>query len=344
MSDTSYAVAAKARSKYGRFLSDRDYDSILACESVPEVMVYLKTYTHFASALSEADERDVHRGRLEILLRRYQFDEIGSLCRYDSVMSAGFSRFVVERTEVEQIVRFLILLNSNATERFMFQYPVYLSKHTELDPARIAAANSYDEFLEALQDTPYYELLLPFKPDEKGRLAISDIENALYAAVSEHLLDFIRRKTQGDERRELSEVFRTINNYSIISRILRMKRYYHLPPETIKANIKTEFCSLKPALVAKLIAAESADKAFRLIRDSRYGKLLEQIGFTGEGDPMPAVQYLLAKRYLHFSRNPSVVMLSFIFLSETELMNVIRMIEGIRYQVDPKTIRSLLIR
>ena len=37
-------------------------------------------------------------------------------------------------------------------------------------------------------------------------------------------------------------------------------------------------------------------------------------------------------------------MISFMFLSETELMNVICMIEGIRYQVDPKTIRSMLIR
>ena len=45
MSSTSYAVSAKARAKYGRFLSDRDYANILACQSVPEVMVYLKSHT-----------------------------------------------------------------------------------------------------------------------------------------------------------------------------------------------------------------------------------------------------------------------------------------------------------
>ena len=90
MSTTSYAVSAKARSKYGRFLTDRDYASILACQSVPEVMVYLKSHTHYASVLSEVNERDVHRGRLEMLLRQYLFNEFDTLCRYDSSVSAGF--------------------------------------------------------------------------------------------------------------------------------------------------------------------------------------------------------------------------------------------------------------
>jgi V/A-type H+-transporting ATPase subunit C len=37
-------------------------------------------------------------------------------------------------------------------------------------------------------------------------------------------------------------------------------------------------------------------------------------------------------------------MAAFMFLSETELMNVISLIEGVRYRLDPKHIRSLLIR
>ena len=138
MSATSYAVSAKARAKYGRFLTERDYSSLLSCQSVPEVMVYLKSHTHYASVLSEVNERDVHRGRLELLLRQYLFDEFDSLCRYDSSISAGFSSYVVEKTEVEQIVRFLILLNSNSTEKFIFQFPAFLSKHTELDANLLA--------------------------------------------------------------------------------------------------------------------------------------------------------------------------------------------------------------
>ena len=74
------------------------------------------------------------------------------------------------------------------------------------------------------------------------------------------------------------------------------------------------------------------------------GRLIDKIGYNYAGDIIPRVQYKLAKKNIHFSDNPSVVMISFMFLSETELMNVISLIEGIRYQLDPKIIQSLLIR
>ena len=343
MSATSYAVLAKARAKYGKFLTDRDYTSILACQSVAEVMVYLKSHTHYASVLSEVNERDVHRGRLEQLLRQYQFDDFDTLCRYDSGISAGFSRYVVERTEVNQIIRFLVLLNANATEKFIFQFPAFLAKHTELDVNMLANARDYDEFLEALHRTSYYDILKVYKPDAKGRLPVSDMENKLYSYVLGHMMELIRKKTKGSERRELLDMFRTINDYSIFSRILRLKKYYNLPPEVIRANMLPEYSSLSPRLIDRMCHAESSAEVFQIMQSTGCGRLIGKIGYNHASDISPRVQYKLAKKNIHFSNNPSVVMISFMFLSEIELMNVISLIEGIRYQLDTKTIQSLII-
>ena len=344
MSATSYAVSAKARAKYGRFLTERDYSSLLSCQSVPEVMVYLKSHTHYASVLSEVNERDVHRGRLELLLRQYLFDEFDSLCRYDSSISAGFSSYVVEKTEVEQIVRFLILLNSNSTEKFIFQFPAFLSKHTELDANLLANARDYEEFLNVLRPTPYYEILRDYKPDEKGRLPVSDIENRLYAFTMKHMLELIEKKTKGSEQRELLTMFRTISDYSIFSRILRLKKYYNLSPEVIKSNMLYEFGSLNPKLIDRMCEAESSAEVFQIMQSTGCGRMIGKIGYAYAGDIAPRVQFKIARKNIHFSNNPSVVMISFMFLSETELMNVISLIEGVRYQLDPKAIRQLLIR
>lgn len=343
MSDTSYAVAAKARAKYGKFLTDRDYAGILACQSVPEVMVYLKSHTHYASVLEEVNERDVHRGRLEMLLRQYLFNEFDSLCRYDSSVSAGFSRYVVEKTEVEQIIRFLVLLNSHATEKFIFQFPAFLSKHTEIDVNRLANAHDYNEFLDALKHSSYYDILKVFKPDAQGRLPVSDIENKLYSYIFGHMAELLKTHTKGSERRELTQMFRTINDYSIFSRILRLKKYYHMSPETIKANVLTEYSSLSPKLIDRMCEAESSAEVFQIMQSTGCGRMIGKIGYAYAGDIGPRVQFRLAKKNIHFSNNPSVVMISFMFLSEIELMNVICMIEGIRYQTDPKTIQSLII-
>lgn len=343
MSTTSYAVLAKARSKYGKFLSDRDYAGILACQSVAEVMVYLKSHTHFASVLSEVNERDVHRGRLEQLLRQYLFNEFDSLCRYDSTVSDGFSQYVIARTEVDQIVRFMVLLNANATERFIFQFPAFLAKHTELDMVKLANAESYDEFLEALRHTSYYDILKAYKPDSKGQLPVSVIENKLYGYILKNMLELVNKKTKGSERRELKAMFRTINDYNIFSRILRLKKYYNLSPEALRANMLPEYSSLSPKLIDRMCQAESSAEVFQIMQNTGCGRMMGKIGYQHAGDISPRVQYKLAKKNIHFSNNPSVVMVSFVFLSEIELMNVISLIEGIRYQLDPKKIQSLII-
>ena len=68
MPSTSYAVLTKARSKFGKRLTEKDYSNLLACQNVTEVMSYLKSNTHYSAALRDINEREVHRGRLEVLL------------------------------------------------------------------------------------------------------------------------------------------------------------------------------------------------------------------------------------------------------------------------------------
>lgn len=343
MSSTSYAVLAKARAKYGKFLTPKDFTNLLSCQSVPEVMVYLKSHTHYASVLSDVNERDVHRGWLEQLLRQYLFNEFDSLCRFDSSLSSGFSRYVVEKTEVEQIIRFLILLNSNSTEKFIFQFPAFLSKHTLLDENKLANARDYYEFLNALEPTPYYDILKIYKPDDKGRLPVSDIENKLYAHILKNMLDLIRKKTKGEERSQLLSIFKTMNDYSIFSRIIRLKKYYDLSPEVIKTNVLYEYSSLSRKLIDRMCEAENTAEVFQIMQSTGIGRLIGKIGYREASDIAPWVKYRIAKKNIHFSDNPSVVMVSFMFLSEIELANVICLLEGVRYRLDPKIIQSMII-
>ena len=138
-------------------------------------------------------------------------------------------------------------------------------------------------------------------------------------------------------------MFHTINDYSIFSKILRLKKYYNLSPEVIRTNLLPEYCDLSPKIIDKMCAAESSAEVFKIMQSKGCGRLISKIGYTYASDISPRVQYRLAKKNIHFSNNPSVVMISYMFLAETELMNIICLIEGIRYQLDTKTIQSLLI-
>ena len=343
MSTTSFAVLTKARAKFGKILTEKDYTSILACQSVAEVMSYLKSYTHYSFALRDINERDIHRGRLESLLRQELFYEFDSLCRYDSSISSGFSQYVIETIEVEQIVRFLILLNSNSTEKFIYQFPAYFSKHTKIDINRLANAKSYSELLDVLSNSSYYEILSKYSPDEKGRLPISEIENRLYEYVFKNMSELINKNTGGSEKQELLDLFYTINDYNIFSRILRLKKYFSLPPDVIKKNLFISFCNISPKTIDMMCNAESSAEVFSIMQTTHNGGLIDKIGYVYASDISPRVKYRLAKKNMYFSNNPSVVLISFMFIAETELMNVICLIEGTRYKLESKKIQSMLI-
>ena len=343
MSVTSYAVLTKARSKFGKRLTEKDYNSLLACQSVAEVMSYLKSYTHYSEALRDINERDVHRGRLEALLRQNLFYEFTSMCRYDTGLGTGFSEFVIQSLEVEQIVRFLVLLNSNSTDKFIYQFPAYFMKHTSIDIDRLANAKNYSEFLNVVSSSQYFSILKEFSPDEKGRLPISTIENRLFEYVYKNVLELIEKRTKGQEKQELISLFHSIIDYDIFSRILRLKKYYNLSPDVIKDNLFIKYCSISPKVIDMMCRAESSAEVFSIMQSTHTGKLINKIGYVFASDITPRVKYRLARKNMHFSNNPSVVMISYVFVAETELMNVISLIEGIRYKLDSTTIQSMLI-
>ncbi len=343
MSNTSFAVLTKARAKFGKSLTEKDYNALLSCQNVTEVLSYLKSNTHYSSALNDINERDVHRGRLESLLRQNLFYEFDSLCRYNSSMSSGFTQYVIETIEVQQIVRFLILLHSNSTEKFIYQFPAYFSKHTEFDINKLANTKSYEEFLNVLSSSPFYNILKKYSPDEKGRLHIADIENDLTEYVFSNLMNTVNTQTSGQEQRELRSLLCSINDYNIFTRILRLKKYYNLSPDEIKDNLLLGICDISPKTINKMCEAENSNEIFSIMKKTHTGRLISKIGYVYDSDITPRVKYRLARKNMRFSNQPSVVMISYVFFSEIELMNVITLIEGIRYKLDTKTIESLLI-
>lgn len=344
MSKTSFAVLTKARSKFGNRLTEKDYQSLLACQSVGEIMSYLKNNTHYSKALTDVSEREIHRGRLEALLRQNLFYEFDSLCRYDSSVSSGLSSYIISTLEVEQIIRFLILLSSNSTDKFIYQFPGYISKHTEINVNKLANAKNYEEFLNATQSSQFYDILKQFSPDEKNRLPISDIENKLYNLVFGKLTKLIKATTKGQEKHELINFFFTINDYNIFSRILRLKKYYKLSPDDIKANLLLDYTNLSEKTIDMMCKAESSGEIFSIMQNTHNGRLIDKIGYVYASDISPRVKYRLARKNMHFSNNPSVVMISYVFVAETELMNIVTLIEGTRYELDNKITQSLLIK
>ena len=86
-----YATITKIRTQYGKRLSRADYEELLSKKSVVEATEYLKGSTMYSKALANIDASTVHRGYLEMILRRNLFDRIWNSANSSSWTGSHFT-------------------------------------------------------------------------------------------------------------------------------------------------------------------------------------------------------------------------------------------------------------
>lgn len=339
----SNAITAKARTMYGKRLTAKDYASLLSCSTVAEVLSYLKGHTKYAPLLNNVSERNVHRGQLELILRQQLFYDFAALCRYEISAGEHFSQYIIMRTGIEQIMHFLMLYSSGRAEEYLYVLPTYFDSHTTIDLKALSKARTYDEFLDALgTHSKFRAILSGFRPKDGEPPDMPAIENALYTYLYETVFEIIDQYTKGKQKQELRHIFTSHIDLTNFVRILRLKKYYHLDSDKIKAQL-LPFGTLRDAQLDAMCSAESSKEVFSIMESTPAGRAISKMEYNYAGEISERGKYNLGRKNIHFSNYPTVVLMSYIFLEEEELSNVINIIEGVRYKVDPDTIKNLLI-
>jgi V/A-type H+-transporting ATPase subunit C len=341
MSEVSYAVLTRAKAKYGKRLKENDYKNLLECDSIAEIMTYLKTNTHYIKAFGEANERDIHRGLFEFLLRQHITRDFDTICRYELTVGEYFSKFVIHQTEINEIIRVLTILNSDKAHSFTFTLPDHMAKNTSIDLEMLEKATTYEEFLCALEHSPFEKVFKDYKLKEGEPIPVNEIEDKLYINLYNELFRAIGR-TVNEEQYELLDLYNTIIDYENFLRIIRLKKYYNTEPEVIKSKL-LPFGSLSDQKLTDMCYAEDSATVFSIMGSTKPGKLIKKLDYSYAGGIPSKVKFLKAKRNMYLSDNPATVMMSFIILAEIELMNLICIIEGVRYDIDKEQIKPLLI-
>ena len=338
----SNAVLSKARAMYGNRIKSNDYRELLNCNNVSEVALYLKYNTNYGAILSDLDESDIHRGELENLLRKRIFHDFAKLGRYELSAGEDLAQYMILRTEIEQIIHALILLISNKSEEYIYNMPTFFNKHTHVDLPSFSKVRNYDDFLAVLKGSPYYKILKQFKPEDSKKIDLNKIENALYTYMYDQIFNIVESYKNKSIEKELSEMFNLFVDLHNFVRVLRLKKYYKASPAMIKQSI-LPFGLFRKKHIQGFIDAQTADEVIKVIKTTWLGGKLRNIKYNYADDVPEIMKYRKSRHNIRFSINPPVVMLSYIFLTEIELSNIINIIEGVRYGLSAEEIRELLI-
>ncbi len=329
-SRSSNAVLAKARAMYGKCLKKEDYRQLAECKSVPEVSNYLKTRTSYSKALRGLIDNEIHRGQLEPLLKQDIYLDVYALSRYTSDNAAAVTDFVFSRLETDQIVRCLVMLSIGKPEKFALELPLLLDDFTPLSLKKLAAVRSYDDLLAALEHTKYYAVISENRPPEGQPADVAKIEIALNNRIYSSAMDAISKMNDKTDQKELKDLFNSTFDFENLERILRLKKYHNFNAETVRSML-IPFGKLNKRVIDEFCAADNINDVYELARTTYLGKHLSKLQYYDNTQISDALINAYCKHHLRLSPNPTIVMISYLYLKQIEIHNVVNLIEATRY-------------
>lgn len=343
MSTMDAAVYAKIKAMQGRRLTDTDYQELLRCRSVGEIAGYLKHSTGYIDALTAINENTIHRGQLEQLLRRSLMDEYERIVHYTNSDADEYYSYFLIKNEVEQILSFIRYLHSGMASEYAVAMPSYLVGKLSIDLYAMARCTSLRELADLMKQTRYGSVLHQiYNSTDEGDFTIVQVETELITFYYNEVLRMLDISVHGVEKEELRGFYmQRAEMYNIVT-AARAKEYFALSPEKIKPMLLPFRAKLRSGFFDAFVT-KNREEMRAMIENSAYAWLIENYQCDTLDEYRTWLEFELCRRFMRISFEGGSIFTAHIGLRETELKNIVHIIEGVRYGMLPERIEKLLI-
>ncbi len=343
MSKSANAILALSRAYFGKCLTASDYTALLECRSLSEFAAALKANDDYAPDFSAVSMAEITSKTLEALIEKHRFDRFVTLCRFELAIGNRFYQYFINRTEIDQILNCTLLMFGNKTEDYMLQMHPFIDKHLSIDLYQLGKANSLEEIAQSLDKTRYGKLY-------RGCLSAENysyltFEQAFEAHFSAEVKTLIESCFSGSEKKALRELVCRSHDCKLIEKIIRTLKYYNgvisldsfVSPALISMTLFTD------GQIRRFAACETVEAFLALLAHTPYGDWVD----AGSSEP-PELQmqkrlFALCRKQIRFSVYPGVVMFCYLLLSQTQRNNLVRIVEGIKFNIPAPLIQRALI-
>lgn len=333
---TNSALTAKVHAMSGHLLTADDYDVMMGFKRIYQISDYLTENPTYSDVLKGTHGRDIHRTELEQILHYNLEYDVKRLLPF---MQRGAKKFIevigLEGT-ISKIKLCLRLIRMGHPEQ-VFEY-----KDDFTDFKLPSEINSVDDFIQGLEGTLCYEPLKIFlnRPELQHTF---EMETALDSFWADYMLKASDKYLSPDERKPIRKVFGTEFDLSNLSFLIRCKRTFDMTDAEIYSSIIPRYYRLTEATVSKIIKSPSYDAAIEIIAEETPYKA----AFSAEDRFIEKrlTEYITRIKKHCYNANAYSILspLCYIHLRRNEINNIVSIIEGIRYKLDPDTIKDYLI-
>jgi len=335
------ALMAKTRAMYGKLLKKEDYYELLKQRNVSGVVHYLKHNTHYHDVLADVNEAEIHRGQFERILKRSLMTDYRKLFCFTHGNIRDFLKVIYLRHEIDSLKRLLRVLETRGTTAGAEDSLFFLKSYDPLHIAKLAKARNLRELINELRDTPYYDVLRPFLNEQDGdNLFMIEMSLDLYFIN----LVFTKKKSllSGMDAEVVTRAFGNEIDILNLLWIYRGRIIYNIDRSIVLSYLISHRYMIPLELIYELADAKDRNSFLQIAAQTRYSELFLSEDSRFYDLKFSEYMYRLHRRMLRNYGFSIASALSFLYLKEFEISNIVSIVEGIRYGMPVETIRSFV--
>lgn len=336
------AVATKIRGMRSHLLKPSEYEYLVNCSSVPEIINYLKNHPGYAASLEKLDTTNMRREVAERYLTNAVFHDIEKISHFLDAKQKKFLAVyntIFELRFLNNVVRNIFNKYTDAAGLEVYRSMFESSKNFNF--SEVCAASDIPELISALEGTIYIEpVKKTYEMLENARLF--DYETAFsrfYFANFWNELDKFHSKYDQETLLEVHGI--EIDLLNIIW-VYRTKAYYNVESKDIYNFLIPAHHKLKQSQLTSMVLAGSPEEVLRMAGETYYRKYISKDDSTSlERAYNETLTTINAKIRLQHPYSFAVIE-SYIYDKRTEAEKIIRIAESVRYGYDPALVLKVL--
>ncbi len=329
-------AAAKVRSMYGRRLRPEDYAALLAMHGVREAAEYLRGFKSYTDVLRGVDISSLGRAELERVLSGALNDEFIRIYRFMSKEDHPLLGRLIERAEIDEILSFLRAWDPSLDQEYVCRMPDYFLKYSSIDFKKLEHATDFEQFWSELEHSKYYLPLANLPRDRGSSPEYPLAKSVMDAKYYSDLFTLIDRHYSGDVALKLREGYGAEVDLLNIVAVLRIKTYFPTMEDDLRGYLLPVGGKEREKFIDALVAAPDAQAALEVVKSSPY-RTLFSYGTYRTIDNYAEMYLYRFNRKIMTAPVPSVYTpLAYLYLKQTEVQNLVKIIECIHYGMTPE--------
>ncbi|MDR2828801.1 MAG: V-type ATPase subunit [Acholeplasmatales bacterium] len=315
----------KIKSIYGNLLKSNDYAELLKLPDIYQLVQYLKSNDNYSSTNFEIFSNG-DRVKIENSLRASWIKIYKRILSFSPSSNIKFLDLLFFKEDIEYISNFI--KKGVVSKGYV---------HPELKKLYI---NDTVSILSVLKHTPYYNLF--FDNCENNIFNLERIKASSISYFFKVASTMFYENYKGKTRTYLLNLLSLwVENTNLVS-VYRIKKYYPSTSQLSPYLITNEHLPLSKKVLS-VLSSESPSQVLDILNKKCLSGYNANAFYANIELLSSIINNKEAKKHIYYSTNLEICFLSFFIVSQTEKDNIIRIIEGKRYNLTGVEVNSILV-